>query len=103
MPGPSFPRPAALRSLHGVQALDGAEEAARTGPAAKPAPAPAAKPRRAKILTRSTLGPALGIGVIVAFLAGPGHAPLAISVLVGLVVAAVVVGMIAVKRTFYGD
>lgn len=69
---------------------------------AKPAPAAAARPR-AKILTRSTLGPALGIGVIVAFLAGQENAPVAISVVVGVVVAAVVVGMIAMKRTFYGD
>ncbi|MGH3416551.1 MAG: hypothetical protein ACRDVE_16340 [Actinocrinis sp.] len=65
--------------------------------------APAEQPKNRRILTKATLGPAGGIGLIVAFLAVQEHAGFAVGVVVGVVVAAVVVGMIALKRTFYGD
>ncbi|MBS2961947.1 hypothetical protein KGA66_02725 [Actinocrinis puniceicyclus] len=66
----------------------------------KPATHDAERPR---VLTRSTVLPALGIGLIAAFLAGQEHAAFPVGVIVGLVVAGTVIGMIAFKRAFYGD
>jgi hypothetical protein len=68
--------------------------------ATKPA---AADTKRPRILTRSIVLPALGIGLITAILAVQEHAPFLIGVIVGLAVAGVVIGMIALKRAFYGD
>jgi hypothetical protein len=65
---------------------------------------PAAEDReRPRILTRSTVLPALGIGLVTALLAAQEHAPALIAVVVGLAVAGVVIGMIAIKRALYGD
>ena len=68
--------------------------------ATKPAAADSKRPR---VLTRSTVLPALGIGLVTALLAVQEHAPLPVGVVVGLAVAGVVIGMIAIKRAFYGD
>jgi hypothetical protein len=68
--------------------------------ATKPAPADAERPR---VLTRSLVLPACGIGLVTAILAVQEHAPLLVGIVVGVAVALVVVGMIAVKRAFYGD
>ena len=68
--------------------------------ATKPA---AAKTSRPRILTRSTVLPALGIGLVTAILAAQERAPIGVGVVVGLTVAGVVIGMIALKRAFYGD
>jgi hypothetical protein len=70
--------------------------------ATKP-PAGDVKRTRARVLTRSTLLPAAGIGVITLILALQEKASFAIAVVVGVAVALVVVGMIALKRGFYGD
>ena len=68
--------------------------------ATKPA---AAAPKRPRILTRSTVLPAFGIGLVTALLAVQEHAPFLIGIVVGLAVAGVVIGMIALKKAFYGD
>lgn len=68
--------------------------------ATKPA---AAEPKRPRIFSRSTVPPALGIGLITAILAVQEHAPFPVGVIVGVAVAGVVIGMIALKRAFYGD
>jgi len=60
-------------------------------------------PKRPRLLTRSTVLPAFGIGLITAFLADQEHAPFPVGVIVGFVVTGVVIGMIALKRAFYGD
>lgn len=59
--------------------------------------------KRPRILTRSTVLPAFGIGLITAFLADQEHAPFPVGAVVGFVVAGIVIAMIAIKRTFYGD
>jgi hypothetical protein len=61
---------------------------------------PAERPR---VFARSTVVPALGIGLITALLAAQEHAPFPVVLIVACVVALVVVGMIALKRAFYGD
>lgn len=68
--------------------------------ATKPA---AAATKRPRILTRSTVLPAVGIGLITALLALQEHAPFLIGIVVGLAVAGVIIGMIALKRALYGD
>lgn len=68
--------------------------------ATKPAAESAKRPR---ILTRSTVLPASGVGLITAILAVQEHAPLPVGVVVGAVLTGVVLGMIALKRAFYGD
>ncbi|HXR70663.1 hypothetical protein [Actinocrinis sp.] len=68
--------------------------------ATKPA---AAATKRPRILTRSTVLPAVGIGLITALLAVQEHAPFLIGIVVGLAVAGVIIGMIALKRALYGD
>ncbi len=68
--------------------------------ATKPAADGAKRPR---ILTRSTVLPAFGVGLITAFLADQEHAPFPVGLIVGVVVAGAVIGMIALKRAFYGD
>lgn len=59
--------------------------------------------KRPRILTRSLVLPASGVGLITAILAIQEHAPAAAAVVIGFAVAAVVIGMIALKRAFYGD
>ncbi len=69
-------------------------------------PTPAAddgKQSQPRILSRSTVLPAAGIGLITAVLAAQEHASAPIAIVVGLAVALVVIGMIAVKRAFYSD
>ncbi|HEU5356788.1 MAG TPA: hypothetical protein VFU65_20130 [Actinocrinis sp.] len=68
--------------------------------ATKPA---AAATKRPRILTRSTVLPAFGIGLITVLLAVQEHAPFLIGIVVGLAVVGVVIGMIALKRAMYGD
>ncbi|HEV2347108.1 MAG TPA: hypothetical protein VGS97_23620 [Actinocrinis sp.] len=58
---------------------------------------------RPRVLSRSTVLPATGIGVITVILAAQEHAPFPIAVVVGVVVTLAVIGMIALKRAFYGD
>lgn len=58
---------------------------------------------RPRILTRSTVLPAAGIGLVTLILAAQEHAPFPIAVVVGVAVMFVVIGMIALKRAFYGD
>ncbi len=67
--------------------------------ATKSAAAETKRPR----LTRSIVLPALGIGLITAILAVQEHAPFLVGIVVGVAVAGVVIGMIALKRAFYGD
>ena len=59
--------------------------------------------KRPRIVSRSTVLPAAGIGLITVILAAQEHAPFPIAVVVGVVVTLVVIGMIALKRAFYGD
>ena len=63
----------------------------------------AAATKRPRLMTRSNVLPALGIGLITAILAVQEHASFVIGIVVGLAVAGVIIGMIAVKRAFYGD
>ncbi len=63
----------------------------------------AAETKRPRLLTRSIVLPALGIGLITAILAVQEHAPFLVGIVVGVAVAGVVIGMIALKRAFYGD
>lgn len=63
----------------------------------------AAETKRPRLLTRSIVLPALGIGLITAILAVQEHAPFLVGIVVGAAVAGVVIGMIALKRAFYGD
>jgi hypothetical protein len=58
---------------------------------------------RPRVLSRSTVAPAAGIGVIAAIIAAQEHAPWSVSVIVAVTVPLVVVGMIALKRAFHGD
>ena len=58
---------------------------------------------RPRILSRSTVLPAAGIGLITLILAVQEKAPFLIAVVVGVAVTLVVIGMIALKRAFYGD
>ena len=58
---------------------------------------------RPRILTRPVVLPAAGIGVITLILALQEHASFPIAVVVGIAVTLVVIGMIALKRAFYGD
>ena len=63
-----------------------------------------AKPdTRPRILSRSIVLPAAGIGVITVVLAAQDGASFPIALVVGIAVTAVVIGMIALKRAFYGD
>ncbi len=74
--------------------------------ATKPTPAPDGVKRpnpRPRVFSRSTVLPSAGIGLITAVLAAQESAPLPIAVVVGIAVALVVIGMIALKRGFYGD
>jgi hypothetical protein len=68
--------------------------------ATKPAADDAQRPR---ILSRSTVLPAAGIGLITAVLAAQEHAPLAVAAVVGVAIALVVIGMIAFKRIYRRD
>ena len=58
---------------------------------------------RPRILSRPIVLPAAGIGVITLILAMQEGASFPIALVVGVAVAFVVVGMIALKRAFYGD
>jgi hypothetical protein len=58
---------------------------------------------RPRILSRAVMLPAAGIGLITLILAMQEGAPFPIALVVGVAVAFVVVGMIALKRAFYGD
>jgi len=60
-------------------------------------------PRRPRLLTRTTLLPAAGIGLVTALLAAQQHAPAGAAVVVGVTVALVVVGMIALRRGYRGE
>jgi hypothetical protein len=70
--------------------------------ATKPSASDVKRPRP-RVLTRSTVLPAAGIGVITLILAMQEKASFPIALVVGVAVALVVVGMIALKRGFYGD
>lgn len=59
--------------------------------------------KRPRVLSRSTVLPAAGIGLITVILAAQEHASFPVAVVVGVVVTFMVVGMIALKRAFYGD
>lgn len=58
---------------------------------------------RPPILTRAVVLPAVGIGLITLLLAMQEDASFPIALVVGVAVALVVIGMIALKRAFYGD
>ena len=58
---------------------------------------------RPRILSRPVVVPAAGIGLITLLLAMQEGASFPIGIVVGVAVAFVVVGMIALKRAFYGD
>lgn len=64
---------------------------------------PTADVKRPRIFSRSTVLPATGIGLITLILAAQEHASFPIAVVVGVAVTLVVIGMIALKRAFYGD
>jgi fatty acid desaturase len=64
------------------------------------APQPRQRPR---ILSRSTVLPAAGIGVVAAIVAVQDGAPWPVAVVVAVTVALVVIGMLAIKRGLYGD
>lgn len=87
---PATPLPYALRM------------ATKPTPAADEAKQPRPRPRQ-RVFSRSTVLPAAGIGLITLVLAAQEHAPFLVAVVVGVVVALVVIGMIALKRGFYGD
>jgi hypothetical protein len=58
---------------------------------------------RPRVLSRSTVVPAAGIGVIAAIIAAQEHAPWSVGGIVAVTVTLVVIGMIALKRAFHGD
>lgn len=75
-----------------------------TKPTADDVKRPASPPRRRPpVLTRSTVLPAAGIGLITLVLAAQEGAAIVIAIVVGVAVALMVIGMIALKRAFYGD
>lgn len=84
-----------------------AKSAAGKSTAAKPnAPkttADDAKRSRPGLLSRSIVVPAVGIGAVTLILAMQENASFPIALVVGVAVALVVIGMIALKRAFYGD
>ena len=94
--GPVAPPPAPASALFPARPARPYARRMATKPAAE-------QRKRPRILTRSTVLPAFGIGLITAFLADQEHAPFPVGVIVGLAVACVVIAMIAIKRAFYGD
>jgi hypothetical protein len=74
-----------------------------TKPPATKSSANDVKRPRPRILTRSTVLPAAGVGLITLILATQENASFPIAVVVGVAVTFVVIGMIALKRAFYGD
>jgi uncharacterized membrane protein len=66
-------------------------------------PADAAASPRPRVLSRSTVLPAAGIGLVTALLAAQEHAPAVGAVVAGVAVAFVVIGMIALKRVYRGE
>lgn len=75
----------------------------RASDAERSSPQPRPRPPRPPVFTRSTVLPAAGIGLVTLILAAQEGASIPIAIVVGVAVAAVVVGMIALKRAFYGD
>lgn len=79
--------------------------AAVTPPAVKPTADDPERPQsrpRPRVLSRSTVLPAAGIGLITLVLAMQDGASFPIAVVVGAAVTLVVIGMIAARRAFYG-
>jgi len=71
-------------------------------PAAKSTPDEVTRSRPG-LFSRSIAPPAAGIGLVTLILAMQEGASFPIAVVVGVAVAFVVIGMIALKRAFYGD
>ena len=66
-------------------------------PSPKPRPT---SPHRARL--RADLLPAAGVGAIMGFLAGNEGSGIGVAIVVGVVGCGVVLGLLALKRAFYG-
>ena len=64
---------------------------------------PAARPARAARSLRADLAPSAGVGAIMGFLAATEGAGAGYGAVVGAVGSLVVLGMLALKRAFYGS
>jgi hypothetical protein len=94
-------KPTAVKSAAGKSTgagSTGVDSAMRTKPTTADA-----KPSRPAVFSRSIVVPAVGIGVVTLILAMQENASFPIALVVGVAVALVVIGMIALKRAFYGD
>jgi len=73
-------------------------------PTRSPAPTdPSGRPARPPRLQRADLAPSAGVGAIMGFLAATEGAGAAYGTVIGVVGCVAVLGMLALKRAFYGS
>ena len=65
--------------------------------------APGAKKERPSLSLRTSILPSAGVGVIVLILSMQEGAPFWVAAVVGVLIAAAIVGMLALKRGLYGN